>query len=352
MPGGTAPTLDSARWAGVRLVDSAAQATNRTVGGLKAFLGINLFLWHIDAFEKEEDPTEAFIRLCDTAAALLASTAPLTAAAARELAKEQTAAMLPADLGALYGAVYPRMSDEEYFDESREVLRARLEANEIDLVALFGGKTIVDAGCGGGKFTQAIAVFGADSVIGIDLGEGNIAYARRQAAKVPHGTKIRYAVGSVLDLPIEDDTADFVWCNSVGHVSGDQDACLAELARILRPGGTLFYYVNGRFGLFETLLCTLQGLMKNVPHDVVQHHLQAMSVAAGRISWMMACFFAPYEFKPRAEIEALLTRNGFGELQLLTRGIETDFCEKIARGSSFAEVKYGEGQLKYLAKKA
>ena len=127
---------------------------------------------------------------------------------------------------------------------------------------------------------------------------------------------------------------------------------MRELARVIRRGGTLFYYVNGRFGLFEILLGALRGLMSGVPEGFVRHWLQAMSVPAGRIAWVIACLFAPYEFVPQRRVEEMLHDAGFKRLRQLERGIDIDHSEKIARGEPYARLKYGEGQLRYLAERA
>ena len=344
--------LAHAQEAADRMVRSAVAEGGIASSGLKAFVGLNLFFWHLDAFDRGENPLPGFIGFCEEAAQLFVTGAPQAAPTDAQLAHERGDGGEPESLGALYSAVYTRMDDHEYFDLSREVLRGRLEANGIDPSDFFSGKIVVDAGCGGGKFTQAIAGFGARSVVGVDIGKGNIEFARAQAAKVDHGAKIDYRLGSVLDLPVPDAIADLVWCNSVGHLTGDQGGCLRELARVLKPGGTLFYYVNGRFGLYEIMLTTLQALMTGVPQSFVQHQLNVTGVGAGRTAWIMACFFGPYEFSPRTEIDSLLTDAGFEEPRLLTRGIDIDFSEKIARGEPFADIKYGEGQLKYIARKA
>jgi hypothetical protein len=113
----------------------------------------------------------------------------------------------------------------------------------------------------------------------------------------------------------------------------------------------LYYYVNGRFGLYEILLKLLVQIMKGVPAKFTQHFLQSLGIGPGRISWIIACMFAPYEFMSGDEIEKKLAENGFTILQRLDRGIDVDYSEKIARSEPFAKVKYGEGQLKYLARK-
>ncbi|MGH7002636.1 MAG: class I SAM-dependent methyltransferase [Alphaproteobacteria bacterium] len=343
--------LEVCRAAAAKLVSAAQRAHGREASGLKIFLGVNFFYWHIAQFERDQNPAPAFIDLCKRAVDQFDSLRTMTAATADQLAIEPSLAGEAASLGDVYSDVYERLTDEAYFSEGPLVLRSRLEVNGIAPEDFFGGKIVLDAGCGGGRYTHAIASLGAGRVIGVDLGEGNIRFARAQAAKSPVGAKLTYSVGSVLDLPVDDASVDLVWCNSVAHVTGNQRKCLTELNRVLKPGGILFYYVNGRFGLFQILLETLRGLVHGVPEKLVAKMLRLCGVDAGRISWVVACTFAPYEFLPRTAVEGLLAECGFTDCRLLSRGHSYDFSERISRGEPYAQMKFGEGQLRYVAMK-
>lgn len=332
-----------------RMVEAAS--AGREALGVRMFVCLNLFQWHLAQFERDENPAPGFISLCRRAEELLGRSGSFAAPTALQLAQEAGRKSEIASLGELYSDVYTQLSDEEYFGEGAHVLRVRLEANGIAPADFFADKVVLDAGCGAGRYTHAIAALGGRHVFGIDLGEGNIRFARAQAAKSPHGAKLHYGVGSVLALPIADSAADLVWCNSVAHVTGDQEKCIGELSRVLTPGGTLFYYVNGRFGLFEIMLTTLQRLSDGIPESHFAHMLRLLGLKAGRISWIIACAFAPYQFLPRSEVEGLLAKAGFTDLRLLSRGYSYDYSERIARGEPYASLKYGEGQLRMIARK-
>ena len=177
--------LSRARKAADALARASAALDDPAFWGLKACIGVNLFYWHLDAFETGDDPVLAFIDLCRDAAAILDDSQGGAAGTRVQLQAEQTGERgISTELGALYSTLYSDMTDVEYFQESRQALAGRLTANDIDPRELFGGRIVLDAGCGGGKFTQAIAYFGASRVIGIDIGEGNIAFAREQAKKM------------------------------------------------------------------------------------------------------------------------------------------------------------------------
>jgi SAM-dependent methyltransferase len=91
---------------------------------------------------------------------------------------------------------------------------------------------VLDAGCGAGRMSRYLLGRGC-SVEGVDLSPGMIAMARRDTRGV------RFAVGSLADLPYADDTFGGVllWYSIIHTPPAGQDRIFAETARVLRPGG-------------------------------------------------------------------------------------------------------------------
>jgi ubiquinone/menaquinone biosynthesis C-methylase UbiE len=96
------------------------------------------------------------------------------------------------------------------------------------------GRRVLDAGCGIGYGAALMLAAGAGSVAGIDLAEDVVAAA---AAAAPAG--VDFDTGDVRALPYGDDTFDVATCFEVIEHVDDQAATLAELARVLAPGGLL-----------------------------------------------------------------------------------------------------------------
>ena len=349
-------TIDPrARDAAERLLAAVATLDDRTYWAARMFANVNLFLWHLDAFEAEGDPVPRFVETFDAATGLLLAARgsgvcgahyPTEAHDTTEAEERETM------VARMFSDVWVDMTDEVYFDESHRFVVERMAANGIDAEELFRGKTVLDAGCGSGKFSAAIARLGAKQVIGIDIGEKGIAFATEQAKKVDYGTRMSFRHGSVHDIPLEDSAVDMVWSNGVIHLTADYDGCVAEFARVTRPGGTLFLYVNGRFGLYELLFETLRRASIGIPAPLFQHFLFSLGINSGRVYWMMCAFYGPYQWRAKKEVEALMRANGFADLRQLTRGIGIDQIELVSQGVPYARTKYGEAQLKYLAARA
>jgi 2-polyprenyl-3-methyl-5-hydroxy-6-metoxy-1,4-benzoquinol methylase len=96
------------------------------------------------------------------------------------------------------------------------------------------GKVVVDAACGEGYGTSVIGSV-ASSVLGIDIDEETVAYAKKKY----ENEKIRFEVGSVEKINLPDESVDvFVSFETIEHVPENiQKAFVAEAARVLKADG-------------------------------------------------------------------------------------------------------------------
>lgn len=329
---------------------------DKTYWPVRMFVSLNTFLWHLDAFAKDTDPIPEFVEHIKNATAFLKATKNagicLNLFPANATSGELSNKEFEDEVSGLFSDVWVDMSDDIYFDETYNFTKIRLEKNNVDPHAFFGNKVILDAGCGSGKFSAAIANFGAKKVIGVDLGKKGLEFAKTQAAKVPYGSKLEYVNASLLDIPLEDGSVDMVWSNGVIHHTTNYEECIAEFSRVTKPGGELFLYVNGHWGLLGLLQDTLRLADADIPRALFQKFLLQLGVNTGRLYWLMDCLYAPYEYKPKEQVVAMLEKHGYKDIQQLTRGVDIDQIELVSSGVPYAEVKYGEAQLKFIAKKA
>lgn len=100
------------------------------------------------------------------------------------------------------------------------------------LAGVRAGETVVDIGCGPGVAVRHSAKLGA-TVIGIDPAPVMLRVARLTARH----PRARYALGTAEALPVDDAGADVVWSVATVHHWRDIDQGIAEVARVLRPGG-------------------------------------------------------------------------------------------------------------------
>jgi SAM-dependent methyltransferase len=117
------------------------------------------------------------------------------------------------------------------------------------------GARALDAGCGTGFQTAIVADLGYRAH-GLDVSAGSLAVAR---ARLPAAGLVR---GDLVELPYRDATFDAVVCaGSTLDFVEDPGQAISELARVMRPGATLFLEVERRFclDLGWTLLSSVTG---------------------------------------------------------------------------------------------
>lgn len=93
------------------------------------------------------------------------------------------------------------------------------------------GERVLDLGCGAGRFLRALAAAGC-TPIGVEIAEAALARARVNA---PGAELHLTAVDG--DLPLADDSIELVWCSEVIEHVADTTNLLAEVHRVLAPGG-------------------------------------------------------------------------------------------------------------------
>ena len=102
------------------------------------------------------------------------------------------------------------------------------------------GETVLDLGSGGGidVILSAKRVGPTGRAYGVDMTDEMLALAQRNADEAGIGNAI-FLKGVIEDVPLPAESVDVVISNCVINLSVDKPAVLAELARVLRPGGRL-----------------------------------------------------------------------------------------------------------------
>jgi len=113
---------------------------------------------------------------------------------------------------------------------------------DLDRLGLERGDWLLDAGCGGGRHCFG-ALDRGGNVVGVDLDVPSLRIARAgiherrgRATDKLHGGVLQ---GDVFHLPFPDGAFDRVICSEVMEHVHDYGSAARELARVLRPGGTL-----------------------------------------------------------------------------------------------------------------
>jgi SAM-dependent methyltransferase len=112
--------------------------------------------------------------------------------------------------------------------------------NPIAVADLHEGERVLDLGSGGGidVLLSARRVGPAGFAYGVDMTDEMLALARANAAKAG-AANVEFRKGEIENLPLPDQAVDVVISNCVINLSTDKPAVLAEMFRVLVPGGRI-----------------------------------------------------------------------------------------------------------------
>jgi ubiquinone/menaquinone biosynthesis C-methylase UbiE len=114
----------------------------------------------------------------------------------------------------------------------------------LDLLPVRGGETVLDAGCGWGRFLLPIArgLRAGGRCFGVDLS----AAVMRPAVQLARDERLpaAFALGDIDALPVRDGAVDVVMANHVLYHVANLDHAVAGLRRALKPGGLLMATTN------------------------------------------------------------------------------------------------------------
>ena len=141
------------------------------------------------------------------------------------------------------------LESEIYAHEAMYLLREPVIRSAIEKLVLPAGSRGLDAGCAIGLITQSLssAVSPGGHVTGLDLSSQYLDYARARISELNLIQEIAFREGDVNQLPFDEGSFDWAWSmdtpwpgvKELGCPSEDPFSMVRELARVVRPGGTL-----------------------------------------------------------------------------------------------------------------
>jgi ubiquinone/menaquinone biosynthesis C-methylase UbiE len=161
------------------------------------------------------------------------------------------------------------------------------------------GGSVLEVAPGPGFLSIELAKRGLQ-VRAVDISKTFVEIARKNAAA--EGVKARFQVGNAADLPVDDLSVDFVVCRAAFKNFSEPVKAMAEIRRVLRPGGTAL----------------LMDMKRDASVDEVRRYVDGLGV--NRLNrWFMMLTFRGMLIKrayPLEEIRRMASEAGWADLRI------------------------------------
>jgi SAM-dependent methyltransferase len=170
------------------------------------------------------------------------------------------------------------------------------------------GKDVLEVGCGTGVHARLLAEAGAH-VTAIDLTPTAVELTQRRLAL--HGLEANVIEADAEQLPFADACFDFVWSWGVIHHSADTGRAIAEIARVLRPGGRVALMVYHRSSItywvqYQLIRGVLGGrLLRESPAEIANRYSDgviARHYTRGELAALLAPLFERVETRVMGQL--------------------------------------------------
>jgi ubiquinone/menaquinone biosynthesis C-methylase UbiE/uncharacterized protein YbaR (Trm112 family) len=150
------------------------------------------------------------------------------------------------------------------------------------------GKTMLDAGCGNGELTRAIAEYGLE-IVAMDFSR-SVEQARQrlfdQGFPVSH--RVHYLQGNVLELPLRRQSFDLVHSSGVLHHTPSTERAFRSVSQAPRPGGKLYVQLYRRRPTWIHLVnAGLRSVTTRMPMELLYRLCHAATPVHAALSRLM-----------------------------------------------------------------
>src|SRR5512141_615858 len=142
---------------------------------------------------------------------------------------------------------------------SKDLNRHELIAKELAPKIPANG-SVLEIAPGPGYFCIELAKLGSFQITGLDISKSFVEIARRNAAEA--GLNIDFREGNASNMPFKENTFDFTFCQAAFKNFSEPVKAIAEMYRVLRPGG----------------LSVIAALRRDAPAEEIEREIKGMEL--------------------------------------------------------------------------
>jgi len=166
--------------------------------------------------------------------------------------------------------------------------------------SLPSGSRVLEVAPGPGYFSVALAKLGTFEITGLDVSKTFVEIARKNASEA--GVSADFQQGNASHMPFANDSFDLILCRAAFKNFSEPVGALAEMRRVLRPGGR----------------AVIIDLRRDTPQQEINRHIDAMkagSVNALLMKWTFRCMLLKRAYT-REEFERMIAESGWQNYEI------------------------------------
>jgi ubiquinone/menaquinone biosynthesis C-methylase UbiE len=167
------------------------------------------------------------------------------------------------------------------------------------------GGSVLEIAPGPGYFCVELARLGNYRITGLDISKSFVEIARQNAAEA--GLNIDFRLGNASDMPFDNEAFDFTFCQAAFKNFTQPVQAIAEMYRVLRPGG----------------LAVIVDLRRDASAEDIEQEIRGMGlgrVDAAMTRWTFKQMLLKSAYSI-ADIESLISQTPFGQGRIDANGI-------------------------------
>lgn len=241
----------------------------------------------------------------------------------------------------LTGKVYGKLWTD--FKKQNNLEAIKLLKNRVPY-KIFKNKLVLDAGCGGGRYSYAIKKLGARKVIGVDYGNEGLSLAKKNYKDEKN---LYFKKCNVHNLSFKNNYFDIVFSNGVLHHTTSIKKGLIEAVRVCKPGGIIWLYLYTTGGIFWYSRKLMNKFFKKIPYSYTYKILQNIGLPKNRFIFMDN-WYVPIEKHPsHEEIFRILKKLNVSKIKKIIGKNKFDLDYSLKKHPK-TENLWGEGEIRLL----
>jgi len=210
----------------------------------------------------------------------------------------------------------------------------------------FKNKTIIDIGCGGGRYTNALRQLGGKKIIGVDASNESINLAKSNYKY----KNLFFKKQDALKLTYSNNSFDIVFCNGVLHHTSNLKKTIKEVVRICKPNGYIYLFLYGKGGIYWPARRKMNKLMKKIPEKYSQDILDLIGMPSNRFIFMDNWYVSAEKHHTHKEVYKILNSLNVRSIEKMMIGTKTDLETGLKKFKNSKQI-WGEGEIRILIRK-